>query len=169
MWKVCEPFWNAASLVCDGAPGKKGSRTYAFPMNCIHHTYHHWMHWLSSLQNFFYVCVVLSKNKTWCFFFARKAADEGWEVVCAHSGVLQRPKIGCPDLPKWGIRACWFAFFWFFHFFWHIFDILCPRWDADICISSLMRPEILQFPVQLILFWGEFLPPVEGFIPPPEE
>jgi hypothetical protein len=28
MWKVREPFWNAASLVCDGAPVKKSSRTY---------------------------------------------------------------------------------------------------------------------------------------------
>jgi hypothetical protein len=33
---------------------------------------------------------------------------------------------------------------------------------------SVLDP-LLQFPVQLILGGGGFLPPAEGFIPPPEE
>jgi len=34
------------------------------------------------------VCDVSSENKTLCFFSARKAVDERWEVVGAGAGML---------------------------------------------------------------------------------
>ena len=98
--KVREPFWIWAFLVCDYAPVKKGSHTNAFPTNSIHHAYCHQIHWLSSLQSYFYVCDV-SENKTWCFF-ARKAADErGRWWAGSHTCRM----VVCPYywVPTWGL------------------------------------------------------------------
>ena len=81
MLKILRPFWNTASLICYDALVKKGYRNNTFPTNGIHCAYHHRMHLLSSLQNYFTRAMFLSKKKLDVFFPARKAVDEHWGVV----------------------------------------------------------------------------------------
>ncbi len=92
MLKVEEPIWNRSSLGCHAAPIKNGSSISPISVNDIHRAEHHWVHWLSSLQNYFYACNVLYENKTWCFFSARKAIDACREVVATfvlHIRIIQ--------------------------------------------------------------------------------
>ncbi len=88
-----------------------------------------------------------NSKKACCQQIQRITEHHAWLTTKCNEG--KWALLACPRFTE--MRDACLLICWFFHFFlegtvhthvWHIFDILCPRWDADLCISFLMQPEI---------------------------
>jgi hypothetical protein len=107
MSKVCEPFWNWASLVCYDAPVKMSSCINTIQMmassaltviRCIYYL---------AYRSIFTHSMFHPKNIKLMFFFAKKAVDERWEVHGAsHNSNTQQEDDAMPGDVRHGLYYC---------------------------------------------------------------